>query len=143
MRVLTVFALLATSTVIAQPHDVASNNFEKRAEMTYWQNWCIAGGAVLAGVGTLASGIAGIISASSSSSSCTVVTNDVLYEGDLKRDAIPDTAGTGSLSVNKTGFIDSLAESGFNTSSELWRSELNGDMAYHGKGQISTTELLC
>lgn len=124
--------LLVASTVIAQLHDVASNSFEKRAEMTYWQNWCIAGGAVLAGVGTFASGIAGIISASSSSSSCTVITNDVKYEGDLKRDTIPYSTDTGSLSVNHTGFIISLAESGFNTSSNLWRSEQNGDMAYHG-----------
>lgn len=43
---------------------------EARAEMTYWQNWAVGGGAILTGVSALAGSAAAIISAMSSKSSC-------------------------------------------------------------------------
>ncbi|KUI60949.1 hypothetical protein VP1G_08131 [Cytospora mali] len=98
-----------------------SFDLESRAEMTYWQNWCVAGGAILGGIGGIAAGVAGIIYASSSTSSCTKVYQ--IVDSRSENSSISD-----EWHLNVTGVTENLQESGFNISHAGWTNfTINSD----------------
>ena len=101
-------------------------DLEKRAEMTYVQNWFIAGGAGLAGVGALASGIASIISATSSQNTCVLVTDTV--EETSKRSSISPNVINAR---NATAVIDEFVNNGFNTNLTAWVINPDTGALYH------------
>ncbi|KUI65917.1 hypothetical protein VM1G_02256 [Cytospora mali] len=103
-----------------------SFDLESRAEMTYWQNWCVAGGAILGGIGGIAAGVAGIIYASSSTSSCTKVYQIVDSRSE-------NSCISTEWHLNVTGVTENLQDSGFNISHAGWTcaDEVNNIYHYH------------
>ncbi|KAJ5909703.1 hypothetical protein N7504_004346 [Penicillium tannophilum] len=112
---------LAEELEPAPPHMTEApgvNNLHTRVEMTAWQNWVVAGGAGLAGIGTFASGIAAFITAKSSSASCATTILNVYS----KRDEEP--IGVDALALN-------LRDQGYAQSGD-WVFHENGNKTFDG-----------
>lgn len=75
-------SLLATLLVSGAMIEAKPVHELEAREMTAAQNWCVAGGAILGGIGTFAAGIAAIIAASNKGKDCS--TKDVTVNN--KRD---------------------------------------------------------
>lgn len=94
-------------------------NIETRTEMTYVQNWCVAGGAVLGGLGALTAGIASLISASDKAKDCSTQDKEI-HNRELQQ-------GAGS----EKAMHETLTLEGFNTTgSMLMLDDATGDLTF-------------
>jgi hypothetical protein len=121
------FVTAVIATAIPITLEEQSTELEARAEMTYVQNWFIAGGAGLAGVAALASAIASIISASSSSNTCVLVQETI---EETKRSEEGNGTDT-TYARNATAMIEELVNHGFETNMTAWTLDPSTGIMYH------------